>query len=33
VIAWSFWIIGAIVFILAIWAVVQNRNLPTRATV
>jgi hypothetical protein len=33
VLAWSFWIIGAIVFILAIWAVAQNRVPTTRATV
>ncbi len=33
VLAWSFWIIGAIVFILAIWAVAQNRAPTTRATV
>lgn len=30
--AWSAWIIGAIVFILAIWAVAQNRAPTARAT-
>jgi predicted ferric reductase len=33
VIAWSMWIIGAIVFILAIWAEVQYRNPSARVTV
>jgi predicted ferric reductase len=33
VLAWSVWIIGALVFILALWAELGYRNPPAKATV